>query len=161
MLTLRYLLALTGALIATSAAALAVFYSIQNVSPYVKSVAAAISAASSAKSKEPIAVSVYRVYYSPVGGRWVLTDRPIGAATPPLYALGLGLCGGITPLLNRTYAPSNNTVHLTRCSYVLPAVEGNVVTHYLPLCREGTDFSTEATELEVGSWRIRLVVVKC
>ncbi|MEZ0320002.1 MAG: hypothetical protein ABWK05_08450 [Pyrobaculum sp.] len=161
MLTLRYLLLIAASVGATTAAALAALNSIQATNPYTKSVAMAVSAISSAKTKEPVGLTPYRVYYSLVDGRWVLTDKPIGAASPPLYAVGIGLCGDITPLLYKTYTQSNNTLHATQCSYVLPTVDGDLVTHYLPLCREGTDFAAEAAELEVEGWRIRMVIVKC
>ena len=164
MITLRYLLALAAAVIATAAVAVAVFGSIQRAEPYTKNAAEAIAAGRPAKAPNPVAIIAYRVNYTAgdAAHPYVLTDRR--GAFPPLYALGVGnSCPSALPsaFYNKTYTAANNTVHTTGCSYVLPYVEGSKITHYVAVCRGGTDLRAEVVEGEYGGFTIRTIIVDC
>ena len=148
---------------ATAAAALAVLGSIQHAEPYVKNAAEAIAAGKPAKAPNPVAITAYRVNYTrgDAAHPFVLTDKP--GVFPPLYALGVGNnCPSALPpvFYNKTYTAANNTAHTTGCSYVLPYVEGSKITHYVALCRGGTDLRAEAAEEDYGV-TIRTVFVDC
>ena len=163
MLTLRALLVVVATVLATIAVALAVFGLIQHADPYTKNVAEAIAAGKPAKAPNPVSITAYRVNYTrgDEAHPYVLTDKP--GVFLPLYALGVGNnCPPQIPqaLLNKTYTAANNTVHATGCSYVLPYVEGSKITHYVALCRGGTDLRAEVVEGDYG-FVIRAVLVDC
>lgn len=163
MLTLRALLILAAATAATAAAALGVFISIQHADPYTKNAAEAIAAGKLVKAPNPVSIIAYRVNYTrgDAAHPYVLTDKP--GVFPPLYALGVGNgCPTQLPpaFYNKTYTAANNTVHTTGCSYVLPYVERSRVTHYVALCRGGTDLRAEVVEEDYGLV-IRAVLVDC
>ncbi|MEM2025640.1 MAG: hypothetical protein QXW94_05050 [Desulfurococcaceae archaeon] len=139
--------------------------SIQHAEPYVKNAAEAIAAGKPAKAPNPVSITAYRVNYARGGAALVLTDKP--GVFPPLYALGVGNnCPPQLPpaLYNKTYTAANNTVHTTGCSFVLPYVEEGPpvkITHYVALCRGGTDLRAEVVEEEYGGFTLRTIIVDC
>ncbi len=161
MLTFRYLLAVVAAVAATVAVAAAVLGMFNSSQAPLVSAAASIAAEKAAHLDTPVVVRLYPANYTHTNGMWVLTDRA-GATAVPVYVLGLGQCPpSIRDLLNKTYVARNATVVLTSCVFVMPWVEGNVITHYAATCRSGTDFRPEAAEVETSGVRVRLVVVNC
>lgn len=166
MLTLRYLLSLIAAVLATAIVSLMAAYALQHADPLIKSVATSLASGKSAKSEIPISLRKYKVDYTYSEGRWVLTNR----GGIPLYAVGVGVCpDSINVFFNKTYSSTNNTVHISRCSIILPSIEmihnSVVFTHVVPLCLTGTDFKTEVVEQKYiyanFTIRVRAVVVNC
>lgn len=167
MLTLRYLLALVGAVLATTVVGIAVLASIQYADLYAVNVAESIAVGKPAKAPNPILITVYRVNYTrgDAAHPFVLTDRP--GIYPPFYALGVGNgCPTQLPpaVYEKAYGPNNNTIHITGCTLVLPWVDvrsGVKIVHYIPLCTSGTDFSGEVVEEDYGVFTVSAFVIWC
>jgi len=162
MLTIRYLLTLFAALFATWLVATATLSAIHNADVVAKLVASAIAVEKPAKIDTPISVRQYITYYVHVD-RWILTDNPTGL---PVYAVGFGNCPtSIRELLNKTYTKNNATIHATRCSLVMPWVDGAVITNYVATCSSGSNFEPEIAELTAlynnAQLTIRAVVINC
>lgn len=162
MLTLRYLLYVAAAVAATAAVAV----SLMSIQPSdLPHLAKAVAAEALYKSNNVYALSHYVVYYKKIGGRWILVDEP--GHTPPLYTLAVGSCPSISPILNKTYTPNNNTVVFERCALVTPWISeagGEVVlTHYYAPCKTVDFFKPEVVEstyiYDGLRFRIRLVLV--
>ena len=158
MLTLRYLLAVVAAVVATAVAAVAVSNAFRSSQAPLVSAAMSIIAGETAHLDTPVPVRQYLAYYHYAGGRWILANK----SGIPVYVLGLGQCPqSIAGLLGRTYAARNATVVLTDCVLIMPWAEGNAITNYAATCRSGTDFRPETAEIEASGVEVRLVLVNC
>ncbi len=157
MLTLQRLLLLAAAVALTIAVAVVVGNAMQNADPALRSAAVAIAAGKPAKLDNPISVRQHLVYYD--GS--VLNDR----SGMPVYIAALGNCPPVGGLLNKTYTRNNATIHVERCSLLMPWIEGDVVTHYVFTCNYGSDFKPELAEMEVTYGgrvvKVRVFVVSC
>ena len=135
---------------------------LSNAHPYEKSVAEAIAAGVPARSPNPLDLTAYKAYYAPGNSAhpYVLSQT----SGIPVYAIGVGnACPQQLPSVfyGKTYTASNNTVHVTGCSFVLPKVEGSKIVTYIPLCKSGTDFKPQAVEENYGGAEVEAVVVYC
>jgi len=167
-LTLRYLILVAASTAATAAVVAAMLLAIQYADPYTRAVAESIAAEKAASSPRPFTLQTFKAYYVFEDGRWVLKRNVSELPYLPVYILAVGQCEYPTVLLNKTYMHNNATVHVTRCSYVLPTVEVKEVVevrHFAAMCRGGSRFTTEVyiqqLLLTTISVVVKLVLVKC
>ncbi|MFN3803522.1 MAG: hypothetical protein ACK4SY_00490 [Pyrobaculum sp.] len=158
MLSAKALLTITAALAFTVVITASMSTVFQKDYWTVRHVAESIKAERWVKSHVPIGVRNYLAYYDTRS--WLLVPAPTSHTTPPLSVLALGRCPPPHMLMGVTYTMENNTIHLTDCSYILPAVDGGKITHYYATCDTATEFDPEAAEAGY-QFTIRLVLVRC
>ncbi|MFN7105178.1 MAG: hypothetical protein ACK4M3_01110 [Pyrobaculum sp.] len=158
MLSAKALLTITAALVFTVVIAASMSITFQKDHWTFRHVAESIKAEKWVKTNVPVGVRNYLAYYDTRS--WTLVLAPTNYTTPPLSVLALGRCPPPHMLMGAVYTLENNTIHLTDCSYILPAVDRNKVVHYYATCDIATDFVPEVVEVEY-QYAIRLVLVKC